>query len=296
MSLKLSRRETRRLIVLVVDRIKDLVIEQRLPVFQIHMKFLENTEPYIDKYKKLLQKRFGMMEKEVLAKIKKPGKSIYHETKEYWIDKDGFNVEKWLFSKKKWLGTFTKDGKLMTAAPMAEGGQHILDELDIAMTFDEADPLAIEWLATNSKKAAWSITNTAYERLRKALMEAVAAGESIPKIRERVRELFENISKVQAEMIARTETLKATNRGVWLGMKQSGVVEGKQWLAAMDERTCPSCEEMDGATMPLDDPFFEQGSVHTIGGVEMNFDYEEIMTPPIHPDCRCTLLAILKEV
>jgi len=207
MSIDLSRGETKRLIFLVVERIKDLVIERRLPVFRIHMKFLDSTEPQIDKHKKLLQERFKKMEKEVLAKIKKPGKSIYHETKEYWIDKAEFDVEKWLFSQKKWQGILAKDGKLMAAAPLAEGGQYILDELEVAMVFDEADPLAIEWLATNSKNAAWSITNTVYERLRKQLMEAMAEGESIRKIRERVMDIFENISKVRAEMIARTEKI-----------------------------------------------------------------------------------------
>jgi len=296
MSVALSRREKERLVVLVVRNIKDLVLERRLPLFRVHMKFLDSTESHILKWKKLLQKRFGVMEKEVLGKIKKPGKSVYHTTKEYWIDKAGFDVEKWLFSKKKWQGTFQKDGKLMAAKPMADGGQYILDELEVELVFDGADPNAIEWLAANSKNAAWSVTNTVHARLKKALMDAVEAGESIPKIRKRVEEIFENISKVRAEMIARTETLKATNRGVWLGMRQSGVVEGKQWMAAMDKRTCAECAEMDGATMPLDDPFFELGESHTFkSGKTMVFDYEEIQHCPMHPDCRCTLMAILKE-
>lgn len=293
---------------MVADRLIELILIDELPVLieervKDHLlrkkpkDFVANNEKYVVKYRTLLRKRFGEMEKEVLAKIKPPPKSVYHADRDYWIAKEKFDVNEWMFNRKKWYGTLTKDGKLMAAKPLAEGGQAALDDLGVGITFDQQDSRVLTWIATNAKRAGWAITNTVYERLRKQLLEAVADGESIPKIRERVKEVFGDISKHRSELIARTETLKASNRGLVEGMKQSGVVEGKQWLATMDARTCPECEEMDGATMPLDEPFFKEGEEHTFDtGKTMVFDYEEIVHPPLHPDCRCTLLAIVKEV
>jgi len=252
--------------------------------------FLRRNEKFIVKYERKLRKRYSEMEKEVLGKIKYLYE-IYNKS-----SKDGFDVNQWLFNRQKWRGTLTADGKLLTATPLESGGQYALDDLGLEIAFDKMDPRVIEWIATNSKNAAWSITDTQHEKLRTSLMEGIADGESIPKIRARVAEIFA-ASRARATLIARTETLKASNRGGWIGMMQSGVVEGKQWLSTMDARCCPECAEMDGATMPLEEPFFKLGEEHTFEtGKTMPFDYEEIQHCPLHPDCRCTLLAILKEV
>jgi len=239
-------------------------------------------------YEQNLTRRYNEMEKEVLGNIK-----YLYEI----YNKGGrikFDVNQWLFNRQKWRGTLAKDGTILAAAPIDAAGQQALDDLALGMSFNQVDPRAIEWIANNSKNAAWSITDTQHEKLKTSLMEGIADGESIPKIRARVAEIF-NASRARATLIARTETLKASNRGGLIGMMQSGVVEGKQWLATMDNRTCPQCESMDGATMPLEKAYFSQGETAEIAGTEQSFDYEEIQHPPLHPDCRCTLLAIVRE-
>ena len=293
--------------------------------------FLRMNAKYIKAYTKQLEKRFNEMYREVLGNVKKTPKLYYSQKlqeirqqlidKEKWLEIHGsdgrvsmpkslletkFDVDQWLFSRQKWRGTFTEDGKLMTAKPLEEGGVMILDDLPVEMSFDHTDPRAIKWIAENAKNAGFSITNTQYERLRTILMESLADGLSIPKIRDRIQAALK-VAESRAELIARTEVLKASNRGVLIGMQQSGVVEGKEWSSAGDKRVCPRCAEMDGATMPLDKPFFKLGEAHTFHGTDETpaptdagltdvFDYEEIQHPPLHALCRCTLLAILKEV
>jgi len=264
--------------------------------------FLAANEGHAKKYKKKLIQRYNEMQAEVLRKMKKnPGRAY----KAPPVNKD-FDVDKWLFDRQAWYGTLTGDGQALTAAPLKTGLGLASNEVGVVVSFDQVDTWAIEWIEQNAKNAAFSITATQYEALKKTLMTGIADGESIWTLRKRI-ETAMDIARNRAEMIARTEVLKASNRGSLLAYKESGLVEGKAWCAAYDQRTCEACAEMDGKTMPLDEPFFKKGDsfnfsnpgeafegVPTEGGVDMKFDYEEIQHPGLHPSCRCCLVAILK--
>ncbi len=85
----------------------------------------------------------------------------------------------------------------------------------------------------------------------------------------------------RAEMIARTETMRASNEGqqeAWDQAVTAGLLTGneqQEWITADDEATCPICDPMDGVTVGLDEMF--------------EVDGDEIDGPPAHPNCRCTL-------
>lgn len=85
------------------------------------------------------------------------------------------------------------------------------------------------------------------------------------------------IHRYRSETIARTEILRASSEGRREGWQQ-GVEEGfidtnwiKVWSTEFDDRTCPECEDMEGETAPVLGDFPEGD-------------------PPLHPNCRCTLL------
>jgi SPP1 gp7 family putative phage head morphogenesis protein len=50
-----------------------------------------------------------------------------------------------------------------------------------------------------------------------------------------------------------------------------------QWSAILDSRTCEICEGLDGTYFEPGDPALAE------------------LKPPIHPNCRCILVAVLKE-
>ena len=50
-----------------------------------------------------------------------------------------------------------------------------------------------------------------------------------------------------------------------------------QWSAILDDKTCSMCESLDGT-------YFEPGDLVLAE-----------LKPPIHPNCRCILVAVLKE-
>lgn len=96
--------------------------------------------------------------------------------------------------------------------------------------------------------------------------------------------------KFRAETIARTETLKAVNKGLLLSWEQA-VAEGylssaslMEWIATGDDRTCFRCSQLDGTRILLGAQFTVPGLTEgDIAGVSLESQ------PPVHPRCRCTL-------
>ena len=99
-------------------------------------------------------------------------------------------------------------------------------------------------------------------------------------------------------MIARTEEARATMAGTEEAWRQSGIVEGKRWLAATD--ACEFClaiaQEVNEMTNSADlgGTFAVQGqAIAGIDGGTMQMSYGDVQSPPLHPHCRCDMEAIL---
>ncbi len=101
-------------------------------------------------------------------------------------------------------------------------------------------------------------------------------GASQELILKRMREYSGRLLRQRARMIARTETIGASNEGQRLLWKQAvgrGLLNedmGREWITTPDERLCYICESLHGEVVGLDEPF----SVGVIG-------------PPAHVGCRC---------
>lgn len=114
------------------------------------------------------------------------------------------------------------------------------------------------------------------ELVKETLQEGVQAGEGSAELGRRLRRSFDEFTKPRAERIARTEVLNASNYATQEAYRQSEVVQKKEWLAALDERTSVECADLDGTVVPLSKSF--------PGGVDF---------PPLHPNCRCTIIPVI---
>ncbi len=91
--------------------------------------------------------------------------------------------------------------------------------------------------------------------------------------------------KYRAEMIARTETIRAANAGqieAWRQAQQQGYLAAtvrQQWIYTKDERTCDICPKI---------PEMNPGGV-AIGGMFQSPVGLVKMPPDPHPQCRCAL-------
>jgi SPP1 gp7 family putative phage head morphogenesis protein len=125
-------------------------------------------------------------------------------------------------------------------------------------------------------------------RVRTAIFTGMNAGESTDQIMRRVRDVlgldvdwmhyrrgqatilqgtWSNFNRVQT--ITRTVVNKASNDGaIEIFRQNENVLVGYRWLAARDERVCPTCRGLNGTLYGLNEQY----------------------RPPAHPNCRCTII------
>lgn len=110
--------------------------------------------------------------------------------------------------------------------------------------------------------------------LEKAIRIGIAEGESIDRIRARLRRVSD-FSVTTANAVARTAVGHASNAGrqTYYDDNQD-IIKGVQWVATLDTRTCASCMALDGKLQEVD-----KGP-----------------RPPRHINCRCTTIPVLRSM
>lgn len=114
--------------------------------------------------------------------------------------------------------------------------------------------------------------STAVSNLRDTL---IGDGKTLGQVEEQTIAYATRLRDSRAEMIARTETIRAAATGqreAWSQEVEQGLVSGeefeREWIA--DPDACDDCLEMDGKRAPVD------------GAYDSGDD-----GPPLHPNCRC---------
>lgn len=150
----------------------------------------------------------------------------------------------------------------------------VLDVFD--PSFDVFNPRVLEAIrqavyqfcdATN--QTATRELGQAIQDLRRELSTGLERGEALSQLTARVQEIFDD--PMRAFRIATTEASRAVHAGQLIAAEESGVVQGKRWLASSD--ACPLCLPLDGVEVPLDQPFVIAGTG----------PYAVIQHPPRHP-------------
>lgn len=119
----------------------------------------------------------------------------------------------------------------------------------------------------DNPSAEWAITESTREMLRADVATAIEEGLSTDQLADELAASY-GFSDSRAEMIARTEIADADVQGNLAAYRESGVVEGKEWILASEHNEPDECDDAaDMGVVPLDDDF---------GGVG---------DPPAHPNC-----------
>ena len=200
-----------------------------------------------------------------------------------------FNFEDWMFDgDEDWTamlqdisGQFMKDMYDEFGNAAYDGLQLQLGEGAIAGAFNIDDPRVTDFIDKYTYQFAEGLGDTTVDLLKDAMTAGMEQGLSMDGISELISQVFDD--ETRADLIARTETIRASNYGALEGYKQSGVVNQKEWLCTEDDRLCEECSAMDGTVIDLDDNFQD----------EEDNDYEDVGAPPLHPNCRCTLIPVV---
>ena len=122
----------------------------------------------------------------------------------------------------------------------------------------------------------WDNKDALVKHIKQNLTAGIIRGDSIQKIARQLKKDL-NVLYYQAERLVRTEMKYAMNQGHLKGYADSGVVEKYEFLAAIDSRTSKLCKNQNGKVYKLSDA--------TVG---VNY-------PPLHPNCRSTVIPVLED-
>lgn len=124
--------------------------------------------------------------------------------------------------------------------------------------------------------------------LEKTITEGQKNGESLAKIKKRVTQTYSDAEGYRAERIARTESLRTSNRTAEQVYKQNGYTQ-VEWF--INPGACEFCRTYAGRVKSIGSNFNNIGDVITAeDGSTMRIDYDNIDTPPLHPNCTCSLV------
>lgn len=131
-----------------------------------------------------------------------------------------------------------------------------------------------------SLKLSTEINGESETLLQEVIANGVLEGKPPADIADDIRSMLSFNEDIRADMIARTESTRFRMRGVLYRWAESGIVEYKRWNAAGD--ACPECQALDGTVVGLSDAFTSNA-------------YEDVIAPPLHPNCRCALIGEVVE-
>jgi len=174
-------------------------------------------------------------------------------------------------------------------AQLAEGG--LFDGV-----FDVTNPAVDAFISSHTIELAGNVRATTLSQVQRVLTEGMAAGASPQTLAQQINEAG-MFGSARSEAIARTESALAYVEGEKVGWQESGVVAGMKWLLAPNP--CEFClalsKQFKNRTVGLSDSFISAGPNVVLQGArggKMKIDFRDIKGPPLHPNCRCDLIAV----
>jgi hypothetical protein len=133
-----------------------------------------------------------------------------------------------------------------------------------------------------TERQALAVINLRYDLIKQGV-----PGE---RIYAAVEKYAAKLLKQRAELIARTEIIRASTEGqreLWRQAKAQGLISREMqivWITTPDDRLCPTCAAMDGQTVGI-----ESGSFAVETRTSRRSRRYAVSGPPAHPRCRCTV-------
>jgi SPP1 gp7 family putative phage head morphogenesis protein len=129
----------------------------------------------------------------------------------------------------------------------------------------------------DNPNAKWAISQTTRDGLHDMIVKSYEDGKTPVQLAKQIEDSY-LFSESRAQMIASTETAKASVSGSLGAWKESGVVKGKAWQMSNDHDQDDECDENeDAGIIDLDDDFPSGDD-----------------GPPAHPRCMCAVYASLE--
>lgn len=164
---------------------------------------------------------------------------------------------------------------------LTASAQSALQPFDIS--FDIRAPTSQVILDAVAARIQGTITSAIEEQITEAIQNGYANGDSVDRVSRAITTATDKISKVRADMLARTDLNALSNAGSLLGATTADAASTKTWLATEDERTRETHSEADGQTVGINDVF-------TVGGESAQYPGDPNLSWEESANCRCTVV------
>lgn len=171
------------------------------------------------------------------------------------------------------------------AAGLTAGAEAVIADLDIATSFDLANPRAVQYINQHGAANVAGINSTTRSYLQTLISQGIDEGWSYGQMAVAIKRRYAEFAvgvpqqhiRSRAELIAVTESGMAYESGsaiVVRDLQDSGLRMEKSWLTVGDKNVDPHCAANQAQGWIPFDEAFSDGS----------------MQPLSHPSCRCTAL------
>lgn len=157
----------------------------------------------------------------------------------------------------------------------------LMDENTFRNLLEKKDQLYSQKTLDRAKDMKWNL-----KAITSQMTQGILQGESIPKMAQRLQNIT-SMNEAAAVRSARTLVTTAENSGRLSGLKaaeEMGIVYEKQWMASHDDRTRLSHQELDGVSVPVDEPFIDGD------GNKIMYPGDMTAAPETVWNCRCTMV------
>lgn len=190
------------------------------------------------------------------------------------------------------IATAKPYAQIIVEAGMSQGAALLRDgAFDLGLLSGTPSERVIEATARSATRMARSVERTLAERIKDIIRIGIQDNLTGRDVSDLLVDI--GLESSRAETIARTESARAYSDGQISSWEDSGVVKGKKWLISPQAcEFCVAAQSMYGSTpVSLDTNFFENGAILTAkSGSTMTLDFDDISGPPLHPNCRCTII------
>lgn len=174
----------------------------------------------------------------------------------------------------------------LIARIVKEQGNRVLHDLGLRDDFNMSAEPVREYITGISMGFVRDVNMTTRKELTSVINTGIRNGDSIDQIARAIEKVYDKFPKYRSRRIARTTVIGNNNFANDEAYGQSGVVEGKEWLTARDERVRHTHNGAEGQVVRLGESF-------KVGGRKMKYPGDPNAPAKEIVNCRCTTVPVL---
>lgn len=147
---------------------------------------------------------------------------------------------------------------------------------------DRFELFVLDYIQRFGAEKILQISQTTRTQILDQILMGREAGLGQREIAKSITQKIPTISKMRANVIARTETHSSANYGSLKQAEDSGLQMQREWIASIGNRTRESHAQADGQIVGMDEPF-------KIGGARLMYPGDPSSPPEESINCRCAV-------